>query len=59
MTDPETTRRNIAFPGDLWDRIAKARGQHMAETGEQVSQAEWIRDACERKLAAQHKGERR
>ena len=54
MTD--TTRRNIAFPGDLWDRIAKARGQTMAETGEQVSQAEWIRDACERKLAQRTEG---
>ena len=56
MTADKTTRRNIAFPGDLWDRIAKARGQHMAETGEQVSQAEWIRDACERKLAQRTEG---
>ena len=56
MTDTETTRRNIAFPGDLWSRIARAVGQEMAETGEPVSQAEWIRDACERKLAQRTEG---
>ena len=53
MTDPDTTRRNIAFPGTLWQRIARAAGEQQATTGNRVTLSEWIREACEKELKRQ------
>lgn len=49
------TRRNITFPDDLWERIVKAAAQEQAHTGIRVPTAEWIRTACEERLAREQK----
>ena len=59
MSADKTTRRNVVFGPDLWERIQEAAANEGAAQKRPMSLSEWIRDACERKLAAQHKGERR
>lgn len=52
----DTTRRNITFPDSLWERIQAAAMDETVRTREHVTASEWIRDACERKLAQRTEG---
>jgi len=46
-----TSRRQIVFPDDLYAEVVRAAAREQAATGETVSVAEWVREACRKRLA--------
>lgn len=45
-----TSRRQIVFSDDLYAEVVRAAAREQAEKGVSVSVAEWVREACRRRL---------
>lgn len=50
---PDSTRRQLVFPDDLYSECVKAAAREQAATGKTVSVAEWIREACRQRLSTE------
>ena len=59
MSDGVMTRRSVAMPDSLWERVQRAAAMLTIREGRRVTVAEYVRRALEARLDEDEREERR